>query len=144
MSRVVAIHQGKARPPARRDEFVPVLEVVRQRDLLGRLLITPEWMALPTHDDADWTRRGLYMAARYYCSCGQRNCHRAYDNVAGCPRGGQRLSCRADIVKDAKGRLRVQFTVYDKREAIRRHVATYGPDPSRWPYQAKARRLKEA
>ena len=56
------------------------------------------------------------------------------------PGRGQRISCRADIVKDAKGNTRVQFHCFDKKDSMQVVVEKYGPDASKWPYLAKAKR----
>lgn len=150
MPKVIALYRErdgsvKAGPAKRQDQFIPVIDLVLQYGWLGRKLLTP---VCTTHDQADRTRKGLYTSARYYCSCGARHCTRKYSNVpregfpeGGCPNGGQRVSCRADIVKDKDGKLRVQVTLYDKREATREVIRKYGPDPSQWPYQAKARKI---
>lgn len=136
---MIGIWQGGAGPPVRNDRFVPVVAVIARHGLFDRPFLTPR---CKTRDQADDTRRGLYLACRYWCSCGERNCTRRYSNTAGCPDGGERISCRADVVKDRKGRLAVQVTFYRKAEAMRQIIATYGPDPSQWPYQARARKLK--
>ena len=96
-------------------------------------------------------RRALYRSARYYCSCDRLYCTRKHKNVPpddGCPEGGQRISCRADVVtvtdpKTGARKWAVQFTLMDKREAIRAVVQKYGPDPNKWPYYAKRKQLKE-
>lgn len=141
MPRVIAIWQGGSGPPQRRDEYVPVLALIHQRGMLNRPILTP---VCADRDQADWIRKGLYLSARYYCSCGEKYCTRKHNNIDGCPNAGVRLSCRADVVKDAKGRLRVQVRLWDKQIGIRSVVERYGPDPSQWPYQSKARKLKEA
>lgn len=127
---------------------MPVIEQVHQAALFGKPVLTP---VCQSHDAADEIRRALYLACRYFCSCGERHCTRKYKNTpseenpdGGCPRDGQRMSCRADVVKDAEGKLRVQATFYDKTEAIRAVIRKYGPDPSQWPYQSKARKIKNA
>ena len=109
--------------------------------MLERPILTP---VCEDMDDAERTRKSLYAAARYYCSCGEKYCTRKHNNIDGCPNGGMRMSCRADIVKDTKGRLRVQVRFWDKQIGIRAVVERYGPDPSKWPYQSKARKLKES
>jgi hypothetical protein len=139
VSRVIAIHQGQAGPPTRNDRFVPVLDLIQRHGLLDRFLLTPPCR---DRDDAENVRRSIYTSARYYCSCGVKFCTRKYDNLTGCPDGGQRLSVRADVVKNQAGKYCVQLRVYDKREAMRAVVDKYGPDPSKWPYQSKARKLK--
>ena len=144
MPRVVGIWRGpdggvRTGPAVRNDAFIPVLELIRERGLLDRPLLTPRCR---DRDHADQVRKSIYLAARYYCSCGERMCTRKHNNIAGCPDGGQRLSVRADVVKDSDNRLRVQVRVFDKRESMRQVVATYGPDPANWPYQSRAKRLK--
>lgn len=140
-ARVIAIHQGgKAGAPTRNDRFIGVLQVIHSAGKLDQLILTPP---ITTMDEAEDTRRALYAAARYYCSCGQKYCTRAHNNIDGCPRDGMRLSCQAHVVKDPEGRLRVQFRIFDKKEAMREVVKRYGPDPSKWPYQSKARKIKE-
>lgn len=102
-------------------------------------------------DQADDVRKSLYNAARYFCSCGHKDCIRKWGNIpgqnkgnpkGGCPRGGQRVSCQAQIVMH-NGHVRVQFKFFDKREAMREIIAKYGPDPEKWPYLAKRKKLKE-
>ena len=148
MGRVIAIHQTasghRAGPPKRDDRFFPVVEWVRANGMLDRPLLVPvRWTE--NRDEAEDVRRSLYNAARYYCSCGARHCvrnHKNYPPDNGCPNGGQRVSCQAKLVmKD--GHVRVQFRFFDKREAVRTVVAKYGPDPSNWPYQARARKVRE-
>lgn len=92
-------------------------------------------------DQAEEVKKGIYSAGRYYCSCGGRNCARRSSD---CPAGGLRISVRADIVRGKDGALYVEFRCYDKAEGRRYMIRRYGPDPSKWPYQAKARKLKEA
>jgi hypothetical protein len=120
---------------------VPVLAVIHQREMLGRPILTP---VCTDRDQADEIRRALYAAARYYCTCGERLCTKKYNNIDGCPDDGMRFSCRADVVKDGKGRLRVQVRYWDKQIGIRTVVQKYGPDPANWPYQSKARKLRES
>jgi hypothetical protein len=144
MGRVIAIFQQehgvpRTGPPRRNDRLVPVLDLIRERGMLGKPVLAPRCASM---DEADAMRRDLYAAARYYCSCGARYCTRKHDNISGCPDGGMRLSCHADIVRDARGALRVQVTVFDKAEGIRSVVARYGPDPAAWPYQSKARKRR--
>lgn len=150
MGRVIAIHQGRAGPPPRDDRFVPVIDWVLSHGELGRPYLVPVRFT-ENHDQADDVRKSLYLAARYYCGCGKPACTRKYGNVpgqnqanpqGGCPDGGARVSCHAILVR-VSGHVRVQFTIYDKREAIRQVVETYGPDPGNWPYFAKRKRPKE-
>lgn len=123
--------------------IVKVLEL----GLLDRLLLSP---VCESFERADDLRLAMYRSARYYCSCGAPHCtrrHRNYPPDNGCPDGGQRVSCRADVVRwrnpETGGyQYRIEFRLFDKAEAMRQVVARYGPDPSRWPYQAKARKLK--
>lgn len=149
MGRVIAIHQGKAGPPPRDDRFVPVVEWVLASGELGRPYLVPLAFT-PDRDAADQVRRSLYLAARYYCSCGLRTCTRKYGNVpgqnqdnpaGGCPAGGRRVSCQAAVVR-VNGHVRVQFAFHDKREAMRQVVAKYGPDPDKWPYLSKRKRKR--
>lgn len=151
MGRVIGIWRGEdgtvhRGPAARNDAFIPVLHLFRERGLLARTDDDPPYLVpaelTKTRDDADWVRRSLYLAGRYYCSCGARTCTRKHGNIEGCPDGGQRLGVQAHIVKDRSGRFRVQLRVFDKTEATRQVVAQYGSDPSAWPYQARARKLK--
>jgi len=151
MGRVIAVGPGgKAQAPARTDDFRDVIEAVRAGGLLDELLLSP---ACRGHEHADQVRRGLYLSARYYCSCGGKHCNRRWPNIpaednpqGGCPDGGQRISCRADIVtvtgEDGRKLYHVQFRLHDKRESIRAFVQKYGPDPSRWPYQSRAKRTR--
>jgi hypothetical protein len=142
MGRVIGIWQGGAGPPQRRDHFVPVVALVQKYGLFDRPVLTP---VCATVAKAEAVQKDIYLACRYFCSCGQRLCTRKHTNTAGgCPDGGQRVSVRADVVRDAAGKVRVQCTFFDNTEAMRQVVATYGPDPSKWPYQAKARKMKNA
>jgi hypothetical protein len=127
---------------------MPVVQQAHAAGLFGRPILTPVFQS---HDAADDARKGLYLACRYFCSCGSKMCTRKYKNIpseenpdGGCPMDGQRMSCRADVVKDAEGKLRVQVVFFDKSEAIRTVIKKYGPDPSAWPYQSKARKIKDA
>lgn len=152
VGRIIAIHQGldgrkTPGPPVRDDRFFPVIDWVLANGELGNPWLVPVRFT-ENRDEAEAVRKSLYNAARYYCSCGQRHCLRKYTNYpsgknpdGGCPAGGRRVSCKADVVT-RNGHVRVQFTLYDKREAMREVVARYGPDPSKWPYQAKAKRIK--
>ncbi len=140
MARVIAVGPGgRAQAPARDDRFRPVIELVLAGGLLDRPLLSP---VCKTMDAADDVRRGLYRSARYYCSCGEANCTRKHSNIDGCPRGGQRVSCQAKIVRGHGGKLRVQFTLFGKAEAIRAHVERHGADPNEWPYYARRKQLK--
>lgn len=148
MSRVIAIGPGgTAQAPERDDRFSAVIGLVLEQELLDQILLTP-----PCRDygHADETRRAILRSARYYCSCGQVTCTRKHKNYptieypeGGCPRGGQRVSARADIVRDKDGKLRVQVCFHDKRESMRWVIQKYGPDSSKWPYNARAKRLKK-
>jgi hypothetical protein len=138
MSRVIAIRQGgRAGPPTRRDEFVPLLRHLTERELLGRPVLSPPCR---DYDHADDVRKGIYLSARYYCSCGKRSCTRKHGNTDGCPDGGQRLSCRADIVRTKDGKLCVEIIVRDKRHGIEWAEQKYGTDRNAWPYQPGRRR----
>lgn len=150
MSRVIAIGPGgKAQAPVRDDRCRPVIEAVRQLGQLDQLLLSPPVQSL---EKAEELKSALYRSCRYFCSCDARHCTRRFGNVpgqneknpaGGCPRGGQRISCQADVVKDAEGLYRVQYRLFDKKEAIRAVVAKYGPDPNKWPYYAKRKKVKE-
>ena len=147
MGRVIAIGPGgKPQAPARDDRWRDFIGLVLQHQMMDKPLLSP-----PCRDSghADDTRRALFRSARYYCSCGKLTCTRRWKNYphegnpqGGCPDGGQRVSCRAEVVKDKDGKLRVQVRLHDKKEAMRSVVAKYGPDPAKWPYQASAKRLK--
>lgn len=146
MARVIAVWQGGSGPPVRNDRFIPVLKIIQGKGLLGRKILTP---VCKTHDQAEDVRRSLYTSARYYCSCESRNCARQHNNYptdtnpeGGCPAGGMRLSMSAHIVKDKQGHLRVQLQVNDKKIAIRYMITKYGADPSLWPYQSRAKKLR--
>ena len=152
MGRVIALGPGgKAQAPVRDDRCRPVIEAVRQLGLLDQLLISP---ACRTMGQADELRLALYRSARYYCSCDRIYCTRKHSNLpseknpqGGCPQGGQRISCQAEVVTVAgpKGgkAWAVQFSLFDKVESMRAVVAQYGPDPNNWPYFSKRKRLKE-
>lgn len=139
MSRVIRIYDGQAGPPVRDDRFIPLIELIRSWNALGVNFLVPRRYT-PTRDQAEEMKRLLYLSARYYCSCGDRHCNRKNSNVDGCPNDGQRVGCKADVVKDAAGHIRTQFRFIDKRESIRSVVERYGPDPSKWPYQARAKK----
>lgn len=154
MGRLIAIHQGpdgrhRPGPPLRDDRFFPVVEWFRASNELGNPWLVPVKYT-ENRDEAEDVRRSLYNAARYYCSCSNRNCVRQFSNYpseknppGGCPDGGERVSCQAKLVTH-NGHVRVQVTFFDKTEAMREVVAKYGPDPSKWPYQAKAKKLRGA
>ena len=145
MGKVIAIGPGgKPQAPERTDRFREVIDLIVGNKMLDRLLLTPPCR---DRDHADEIRRAIYLSARYYCGCSRTTCTRRHKNYptparpeGGCPYGGQHVSARAEIVKDKAGKLRVQFQLHDKREAMRSVVAKYGPDPSKWPYQASAKR----
>ena len=152
MGRVIAIGPGgRAQAPERSDRCRPVIDYVIASGLLDRVLLSPESVAL-TYAQADELRRAICLSARYYCSCGRMYCTRKWGNVpgqnpknpeGGCPVGGQRVGCDADVVKDGKGRYRVQFRLMDKRETMRWVVLKYGPDPNEWPYYARRKRIRK-
>lgn len=150
MGRVIAVGRGgKAQAPERSDEHHPVIEYVHDNGMLDQLLLSP---ACRTFDDADQVRQGIFRSARYYCSCGRASCTRKHSNYpvgdkpGGCPHGGQRVSARAEVVtvtaEDGKRTYHVQFQLHDKREAIRAFIQKYGPDPDKWPYNPRARKLR--
>lgn len=146
MGRVIAVGEGgRPQAPVRDDRFREVIEAVLARGLLGRPLLTP---VCATWEQADETRRGLYRSARHYCSCGQRTCARRHRNYpaepghpAGCPRGGQRVSARADVVRDQAGKYRVQVTLWQKTAGMASVASRHGTDPASWPYNPRARRI---
>jgi hypothetical protein len=147
MSRVIALGPGgRAQAPERHDEYRPVLESVLAAGQLDQLLLSP---VVQSEDRAREVANGLYRSGRYFCSCGAAYCTRKYPNLpsqknpaGGCPDGGQRLSVKAEPVRDAGGFLRVQFKVMDKRESMRWVVREYGPDPNKWPYYARRKRKR--
>lgn len=148
MGRVIGIHYENGRhvagPPKRDDRFFPIIEWVVANGALDKPWLVPVRFT-ENRGEAEAVKRSLYNAARYYCSCGARHCVRKYKNTPpdnGCPDGGQRVGCQAKLVM-VNAHVRVQFKFFDKAEAIRQVVATYGPDPSKWPYFAKARTVKE-
>lgn len=149
MGRVIAIGPGgRAQAPVRDDRCRPVIEAVLGAGLLDRLLLSP---ACRTQAQAFELAQALYRSARYFCSCGKMYCTRKHKNYPpdnGCPAGGQRISCQADVViwtdpASGKGKYRVQFRLMDKRESMRAVIAIYGPDPNKWPYFARRKQLKE-
>lgn len=142
MGRVIAAGPGgRAQAPQRDDRCRPVIDAVLAGQLLDRKLLSPP---CPTLAAARELASALYRSARYYCSCGKIYCTRKYPNTGdGCPRGGQRISCQAEPVKDKTGKFRVEFRLMDKRESIRAVVRIYGPDPNKWPYFARRKQLKE-
>ena len=146
MGRVIAVGEGgRAQAPVRDDRFRDLLGLVLEREILDQLVLSPECRDF---DHADEVRRALYRSARHFCSCGKVSCTRRYRNypvgeqLAGCPRGGRRISVDADIVKDKAGKLYVQILFRDKAAAMRHVIETYGPDPNNWPYNPWARRMK--
>jgi hypothetical protein len=152
MSRVIAIHQGpdgrrRPGPPKRDDRFAPVIDLMIASGRLGVPTLVPVRYT-PDRETAAEVASSLYNAARYYCSCSRRNCTRRHPNIpaegnpeGGCPDGGRRVGARVDLVRH-NGALRVQFTFFDKKEAMREVVAKYGPDPANWPYNPRAKRMK--
>ena len=124
-----------------------MIEAVIGRGLLDRKLLSP---VCSSQARAAELRLALYRSARYFCSCGMPYCTRKYKNTPphnGCPHGGQRVSCQADVVlwtdpADGIKKYRVQFRIFDKREAMRRMIERYGPDPNKWPYNPKSKQLK--
>jgi hypothetical protein len=149
MGRVIAVGPGgKAQAPERDDRCRPVIDYVVGRGLLGRLLLSPPTLLL-SYDQAVDLRRAMFRSARYYCTCGRWWCTKKHGNIpvgdrpGGCPAGGRRVSCSADVVRDAAGRYRVQFTLFDKTESIREVVRRYGPDPNQWPYFSRRKRPRE-
>lgn len=141
MGRVIRIHEGRAGAPKRDDRFIPLIEMIRSWNALGQPFLVPRRYT-PTQAEAAEMKRLLYLSARYYCSCGDRHCNRKHSNVEGCPNGGQRVGCHAEIVKDARGHLRTQFRFIDKNESIRSVIERYGPDPANWPYYARAKKVR--
>lgn len=148
MSRVIAIGPGgRAQAPARDDRCRPVIEYVLEHGLLDQKRLSPVCSSIAV---AEQLASALYRSARYFCSCGAPYCTRRYKNVPpdnGCPDGGRRVGCRADVVlwtdpADGIRKYRVQFRLFDKREAMRQVVLTYGPDPNNWPYYARRKRLR--
>jgi len=148
VARVIAIGPGgRSQAPARDDRCRPVIEYVLQTGQLDDLLLSPPCTSLAR---AGELCQALYRSARYYCSCGHLYCTRKHRNVPpdnGCPRGGQRVSCSADVVlwtdpHDGIAKYCVQFRLYDKREAMRTVVLKYGPDPNKWPYYARRKQLR--
>ncbi len=147
MGRVIALGPGgRAQAPERDDRCRGVIETVREAGMLDRKLLSPP---VQSQARADELRLAIYRSARYYCSCGQVYCTRKWGNVpgqneknpaGGCPEGGQRISCQAEVVRDEDGLLRVQFALFDKRESIRQVIRDYGPDPNKWPYYAKRKK----
>jgi hypothetical protein len=147
MSRVIAVGPGgRAQAPVRDDRYRPVLEQVMSMGLMNQWVLSP---AVQSEDRAREVKQGLYRSARYYCSCDYMHCTRKYGNVpgqnnknpdGGCPKGGQRLSVQAEIVRDGEGFLRVQFRVLSKQEAMRAVVQKYGLDPNKWPYFARRKK----
>lgn len=139
MARVIRLYDGKAGPPKRDDRFIPLIELIRSWDALDQPFLVPKrWT--PTKAEAAEMKRLLYLSARYFCSCGDRHCNRKHDNVEGCPNGGQRIGCKADVVKDPAGHWRTQFKFVDKQQSIRSVIERYGPDPANWPYFARAKK----
>jgi hypothetical protein len=148
MGKIIAIGPGgKPQAPGRSDYFRDAIDWCQRNGLLDKLVLTPPCR---DYDHADWTRRMLLLSARYYCSCGRFACTRRHSNwpgpdgkPGGCPLGGQRLTGRADVVKDGDGKLRVQFQLHDKRESLRSFIKKYGTDRAKWPYDPRAKRAEK-
>ena len=149
MSRVIALGPGgKAQAPVRDDRCRPVIEAVLAAGLLGTLRLSPPCR---TQEQAFELRSAMFRSARYFCSCGAIYCTRKYKNYPpdnGCPDGGMRIGCAADVVlwthpETGKQHYCVQYQFTDKREAMRAVILKYGPDPNNWPYVARRRTLKE-
>lgn len=148
MGRVIAIGAGgKAQAPERDDRFGYLIDAFIARGLLGRKVLSPvckDWA------HADDVRRALNRSARHYCSCGRVSCTRRHKNYVidglpgGCPHGGQRVSSDAKVVTDKQGKYRVQLTLRDKREGMQHVINKYGPDPANWPYNPRAKNLRQA
>lgn len=145
MGKVIALGPGgRAQAPARDDRCRPVIEFVLAHQLLDQDLLSPVCTSMAR---ADELRRALNRSASYYCSCGQQFCTRKYKNYPpdnGCPAGGQRVSCRADVVlwtdpADQIAKLRIEFRLRDKRDGIAAVMQRYGPDPNQWPYYSRRR-----
>src|SRR6266704_3508005 len=122
MGKVIALGPGgRAQAPVRDDRCRGVIDAVVSGGLLDRRLLSP---ACATMAAAEQLRLAMYRSARYYCSCGRRMCTRKNKNTPpddGCPRGGHRVSCQADVVRyrnRGKWELRIEFTIFDKREAM--------------------------
>jgi hypothetical protein len=148
VGKVIAVGPGgRAQAPLRDDRCRPVIEYVLEHGLLDSKRLSPVCTSIAK---AEELRQALYRSCRYFCSCGGLYCTRKHKNTApdnGCPRGGQRISCQADVViwtdpADGIGKYRVQFLLYDKRESMRAVVRDYGPDPNKWPYYARRKNLK--
>lgn len=136
MARIIAIGTGgKPQAPARDTRYAGIILKALKVHGFGRWILSPP---CATWDQADDVRRGIYRSAGHYCSCGDPMCHRKYRLF--CPQAGQRVSAQAVIVKDDQDRLRVQFQLFDKKAARKSHVARYGTDRSKWPYDPKAKR----
>jgi hypothetical protein len=145
MGRVIAIGPGgKAQAPVRDDRCREVIQYVLEHGLLGQDLLSPVCTTMARAEDL---RRALNRSASYFCSCGETFCTRKHKNYPpdnGCPGDGQRISCRADVVRwtdpaDGIAKLRVQFRLRDKREGIASVIERYGPDPNNWPYYSRRR-----
>ena len=154
VARVIAVGPGgKAQAPVRDDRARRVIETVIGMGDLDKLLLSPRCR---DRKDATELKQALYRSAWYFCSCGQPYCTRRHNNVpgctegckrehpAGCPDGGQRISCQADVVTvtgDGGARsYHVQFRLFDKAEAMREVIAKYGPDPNQWPYYGRRKK----
>lgn len=136
MGRVIAIGPGgKAQAPARDTRYQAVVLTALAVYGFGRLILSPP---CATFEQADDVRRGIYRSCSHYCSCGGVMCTRKYRYD--CPSKGQRIAAQAHIVRDDQDRLRVQFTLFDKKSARRSHLARYGNDRTQWPYDPKAKK----
>lgn len=80
---------------------------------------------IETYERADEIRKGIYRCAR----------HRNVSAEA----GPSRVVTGADemgIHKAGKTYM-LRFKIHSKRDARRRHLATYGPDRANWPYDPR-------
>jgi hypothetical protein len=138
MGRVIAVGPGgRAQAPKRDTRYAGVVSKALAAYGLDRVILSPPCSGAAQADDV---RRGIYRSCGHYCSCGGVMCTRK--NREQCPRGGQRISTRATIVRDEEDRLRVQFCLWDKQAARRSHIARHGTDRSKWPYDPKARKRR--
>jgi hypothetical protein len=74
------------------------------------------WSGIPTRERAREMRKGLYNAAKL---------HRPAVSVA------------SEIEPGSNGTWSIRFKVLDKKAARAYIVATYGPDRTQWPYNAR-------
>lgn len=119
----------KAPPPAwtQRDCRFDYLVAAALEQGAGREL---DYAGIETPDRAADVRRGIYRCAA----------HRGVSAWVSWVHSGEETTKTAMWPPDKQpdGTYALKFAVVDKRTARKRHLAVYGPDRSRWPYNPRA------